>query len=72
MAAIYRMDGVELITPVDESPAAPAGRGIEDGLEVLDALAAHPATARHLATELAVRFVADEPPAALVDRLAGR
>ena len=50
----------------------PAGRGIEDGLEVLDALAAHPATARHLATKLAARFVADEPPAALVDRLAER
>lgn len=48
----------------------PAGRGIEDGLEVLDLLAVHPSTARHLATKLAVRFVADEPPPALVDRLA--
>jgi uncharacterized protein (DUF1800 family) len=48
----------------------PAGRGIEDGVEVLDQLARHPSTARHLATRLAVRFVADEPPAALVDRLA--
>ncbi len=50
----------------------PAGRGIEDGLEVLDQLAAHPSTARHLATKLAVRFVSDEPPPALVDRLAAR
>ncbi|WP_218566353.1 DUF1800 domain-containing protein [Vallicoccus soli] len=33
-------------------------------------LAAHPSTARHLAHKLCVRFVADEPPAALVDRLA--
>lgn len=33
-------------------------------------LASHPATARRLATKLAVRFVADVPPAALVDRLA--
>lgn len=48
----------------------PAGRGIEDGEEVLDLLAAHPATARHLAQKLAVRFVADEPPPALVERLA--
>ncbi len=48
----------------------PAGRGIEDGLEVLDQLAAHPSTARHIATKLAVRFVSDEPPAALIDRLA--
>jgi uncharacterized protein (DUF1800 family) len=47
----------------------PAGRGIEDGEEVLDLLAVHPATARHLATKLAVRFVSDQPPKALVDRL---
>jgi uncharacterized protein (DUF1800 family) len=33
-------------------------------------LAAHPATARHLATKLARHFVADNPPPALVDRLA--
>ncbi len=50
----------------------PAGRGIEDGLEVLDQLAAHPSTARHLATKLAVRFVSDQPPPALVDRLSRR
>jgi len=33
-------------------------------------LAHHPATARNIATKLVVRFVADDPPAALVDRLA--
>lgn len=33
-------------------------------------LALHPATARHLATKLARHFVADDPPTALVDRLA--
>jgi Protein of unknown function (DUF1800) len=33
-------------------------------------LARHPATARRLAHKLAVRFVADDPPQALVDRLA--
>jgi uncharacterized protein (DUF1800 family) len=48
----------------------PAGRGIEDGEAVLDLLAVHPATAKHLATKLAVRFVSDEPSPALVDRLA--
>lgn len=47
-----------------------AGRGIEDGEQVLDLLAAHPATAHHLATRLALRFVSDAPPPALVDRLA--
>ncbi|MGE0640807.1 MAG: DUF1800 domain-containing protein [Thermoanaerobaculia bacterium] len=50
--------------------AFPAGRGIEDGEQVLDLVAAHPATARHLAQKLAVRFVADEPPPELVARLA--
>jgi uncharacterized protein (DUF1800 family) len=39
------------------------------GLTVLRDLAAHPATARHLATKLARHFVADEPPPGLVDRL---
>lgn len=48
----------------------PAGRGVEDGEEVLNLLAAHPSTARHLTTKLAVRFVSDEPPESLVDRLA--
>jgi uncharacterized protein (DUF1800 family) len=48
----------------------PAGRGIEDGEQVLDLLAVHPATARHLALKLAVRFVSDKPSQALVDRLA--
>jgi uncharacterized protein (DUF1800 family) len=49
----------------------PAGRGMEDGEAVLDLLARHPSTARHLAGKLAVRFVSDKPSRALVDRLAG-
>ncbi len=36
----------------------------------LDDLATHPATARHVATRLARHFVADDPPPALVARLA--
>ena len=48
----------------------PAGRGMEDGEDVLDLLAAHPNTARHIARTLAVRFVADDPDPALVGRLA--
>ncbi|MFY9821046.1 MAG: DUF1800 domain-containing protein, partial [Thermoanaerobaculia bacterium] len=47
----------------------PAGRGIEDGEAVLDLLAANRATAKHIASQLAVRFVSDHPPQALVDRL---
>jgi len=44
--------------------------GVEQGRAVLRDLAAHPATATHLATKLARYFVADTPPAALVERLA--
>jgi uncharacterized protein (DUF1800 family) len=44
--------------------------GMAQGLTALRDLAAHPATARHLATKLARHFVADEPPPELVDRLA--
>jgi uncharacterized protein (DUF1800 family) len=48
---------------------APGG-GIEDGLRVLDLLARHPATAKFIARKLCQRFVADEPPAALVEQIA--
>lgn len=40
------------------------------GREALHDLSHHPATARHVAGKLARHFVADDPPAALVDRLA--
>lgn len=49
-----------------------AGGGENDIERVLDILAAHPATARHLATKLARRFVSDTPPPSLVDRAAAR
>jgi hypothetical protein len=48
----------------------PPGRGIEDGEQVLDILVSHPATARFIATKLVRRFVSDQPPASLVDRVA--
>ncbi len=43
---------------------------IEQGRAVLTDLAHHPATAQHIAYKLARHFVADEPPPALVERLA--
>jgi uncharacterized protein (DUF1800 family) len=49
-----------------------AGGGENDVEQVLDILAAHPSTARHIANKLAIRFVSDTPPAALVDRAAAR
>jgi uncharacterized protein (DUF1800 family) len=48
----------------------PAGGGEQDGLQVIDILAHHPATAKFISRELAIRFVADDPPQALVDRMA--
>ncbi len=38
--------------------------------DLLDDLARHPDTARHIARKLAVHFVADDPPQALVDAMA--
>jgi len=49
-----------------------SGGGIEEGEKALDILAKHPATARYISYKLAQYFVADEPPASLVDRLASK
>jgi uncharacterized protein (DUF1800 family) len=46
----------------------PPDGGMEDGIQVIDHLARHPATARFIATKLARRFVADDPPASLVEQ----
>lgn len=45
-------------------------RGEDEGEEVLDIVARHPATAHFIALKLARRFVSDTPPASLVDRAA--
>lgn len=47
----------------------PAGGGINDGLMVLDILSKHPATAKFVATKLAIKFVSDNPSNALVERI---
>ncbi len=48
----------------------PAGGGMDDGEKVLDILARHPSTAHFISKKLAQRFVADNPPPELVDRMA--
>ena len=48
----------------------PAGGGMKDGLMVLDILAHHPSTAKFIATKLVRHFVSDNPPPALVERVA--
>ena len=47
-----------------------AGGGQDDGVKVLDILAAHPSTARFISLQLAQRFVADDPPPQLVEKMA--
>ena len=49
-----------------------AGGGKSDGERVLDILASHPSTARFVVTKLARRFIADDPPTALVTRASDR
>jgi uncharacterized protein (DUF1800 family) len=46
------------------------GGGIEEGERMIHLLAHHPSTAHHIATQLCQRLVADDPPKALVDRVA--
>ncbi len=48
----------------------PAGGAEQDGLAVIDILAHHPSTAKFISLQLARHFVADNPPQALVDRMA--
>ncbi|MFM6969363.1 MAG: DUF1800 domain-containing protein [Sediminibacterium sp.] len=47
----------------------PANGGYNEGMEALSMLASHPATARFIATKLAIKFIADEPPTAVIDEM---
>jgi uncharacterized protein (DUF1800 family) len=44
--------------------------GYKEGTEALAMLASHPSTAHFIAFKLAAKFIADEPPAAVVDEMA--
>jgi uncharacterized protein (DUF1800 family) len=57
------------INGVPPSPN-PSNDGMKEGLEALTLLAADPHTAHFISYKLAQRFVADDPPPALVDRMA--
>lgn len=48
----------------------PAGRGIAEIDRALHILATHPATARRIAEKLAQRFLADQPPAQVIEAMA--
>jgi uncharacterized protein (DUF1800 family) len=45
-------------------------KGEKEGLEVLHLLAHHPSTAKFVCAKLAMRFVSDDPPQPLIDRMA--
>jgi uncharacterized protein (DUF1800 family) len=49
-----------------------SARGQDEGEWAIEMLAAHPCTARHIAFKLSQYFVADEPPAGLVKRVAAK
>ncbi len=74
-APVFRESGFVFLPPAHApGDKAVLGRrirqgGMDEGEQVLDILAAHPSTARFLATKLVRRFVADEPPTGLVDQV---
>ncbi|MGZ8780541.1 MAG: DUF1800 domain-containing protein [Thermoanaerobaculia bacterium] len=49
-----------------------SGGGIDEGEQMIRFLARHPSTAKQIARKLCVRLVSDEPPPALVERVAKR
>lgn len=59
-------DGAKTVLGVTIS----AGGGVNDGLRVIDILSRHPSTARFISKELCKRFLSDDPPPQLVERVA--
>jgi uncharacterized protein (DUF1800 family) len=57
---------------INGAPASPmpGGDGMQQGIEALRLLASSAKTAHFISYKLAQRFIADEPPPALVDRMA--
>lgn len=48
----------------------PAGGGYEEGVALLSMLAHHQSTAKFISKKLAIRFVSDNPPQSLIDKMA--
>jgi uncharacterized protein (DUF1800 family) len=48
----------------------PAGGGYEEGVKLIHLLATHNSTAKFISRKIAVRFVSDNPPQSLVDKMA--
>jgi uncharacterized protein (DUF1800 family) len=75
---VKRRQGISVFQPEEHDDEAkivmgqsfPAGQGEADITQLLNFLATHPQTAHFIATKLVRRFVADDPPAELVDQVA--
>ncbi len=50
----------------------PAGGGYEEGVALVKMLATHKSTAKFISKKLATRFVSDNPPQSLIDKMAKR
>lgn len=48
----------------------PAGGGYEEGVTLLKMLASHTSTAKFISKKIAIRFVSDNPPQSLIDKMA--
>jgi uncharacterized protein (DUF1800 family) len=75
--ALYRRDGAFEFNPARHDFTAKLflgqqieGRGFDEVQRAVDLIVAQPACARFIAHKLAVYFVADDPPPALVERMA--
>ena len=67
---VFRPEMHDAGTKVVLGHTLPAGRGVEDGEDVLDIVARHPSTARFVTTKLVRHFVSDSAPPGLVNRCA--
>jgi len=66
---IYRVDKHDEKEKTILGVKFPENGGYEEGVKVLQMLAAHPSTAKFISTKLATRFVSDNPPAELVTKM---
>ncbi len=70
-AFLYRKDWHDRFNKVVMGKYLPPDQpDLKDGRDVLDLLAAHPGTAKHIATKLCRRLISDNPPVRIVNEAA--